>query len=351
MTATARLKQLLFLAAALALVGLGLVAAVSTASPARATDTTPCVPTQDSYTEWAQTGTVVKHDDASPPGTNTDVKEYRGPTETKHVTQAATQGTPAQDTRVWWVFRGQNGETAPAADSALWKAQPNLPADQSQHSYPGENGLGSPYQPGANAGNGDWFRFTGELIPAVEGTPEVSHTDYTWTVWERDFVKGTECPPPADTCPEGTDHAGDPFPVAGDEASCNDADQEICPEGTDHAGDTFPVAGDETSCDDADKPAVCHPVEGNGELGNGWNLIAPAQASSHIDESLFPNGEYWKHETSDGRHDIYSEDGETCPDQTPPPEICPEGTDHAGDPFPVAGDEASCNDADEEICP
>jgi hypothetical protein len=28
------------------------------------------------------------------------------------------------------------------------------------------------------------------------------------------------------------------------------------------------------------------------------------------------------------------------------PEVCPEGTDHAGDPFPVDGDEKSCNDDD-----
>jgi hypothetical protein len=64
MTATARLKQLFFIAAALALVGLGLVAAFAPASPARA-DEPSCVP-KDAYTETinhpAETHTV--HHDA-----------------------------------------------------------------------------------------------------------------------------------------------------------------------------------------------------------------------------------------------------------------------------------------------
>ncbi len=61
-----------------------------------------------------------------------------------------------------------------------------------------------------------------------------------------------------------------------------------------------------------DKPWICHPVEGKGELGNGWNLINPSKASSHIDESAYPDGVYWKHETRDGRHDEYAVDG-SCP--------------------------------------
>src|SRR6478735_2698952 len=62
-----------------------------------------------------------------------------------------------------------------------------------------------------------------------------------------------------------------------------------------------------------EKPPICHPVNGKGELGNGWNLISPDKASSHIDESLYPDGHYWKHESNDGlRHDIYSNNG-VCP--------------------------------------
>lgn len=60
------------------------------------------------------------------------------------------------------------------------------------------------------------------------------------------------------------------------------------------------------------KPWVCHPVEGKGETKTGWVLIRPDRASVHIDESLWPSGRYWKHETRDGRHDVYAVQG-TCP--------------------------------------
>jgi len=60
------------------------------------------------------------------------------------------------------------------------------------------------------------------------------------------------------------------------------------------------------------KPPVCHPVNGNGETGTGWNIIGPDQASSHIDDNLYPDGEYWKHMSNDGRHDVYAENGQ-CP--------------------------------------
>ena len=55
------------------------------------------------------------------------------------------------------------------------------------------------------------------------------------------------------------------------------------------------------------KQSICHPVEGDGELGNGWNLIPPDKASSHIDE----NGNGF-HTRQDGRTDVYAIDG-TCP--------------------------------------
>lgn len=68
-----------------------------------------------------------------------------------------------------------------------------------------------------------------------------------------------------------------------------------------------------TSANAAQGPSVCHPVNGAGELGNGWNLIPPDHASSHIDESLYPDGEYWKHQTKDGRHDVYADAENQCP--------------------------------------
>lgn len=78
-----------------------------------------------------------------------------------------------------------------------------------------------------------------------------------------------------------------------------------------------------------DKPWVCHPVNGKGETGNGWNLIKPSQASSHIDEATGAG----KHVTHDGRTDVYA-NGMTCPTtptEDPEPTNDPEPTD---DPTP-----------------
>lgn len=70
---------------------------------------------------------------------------------------------------------------------------------------------------------------------------------------------------------------------------------------------------------------VCHPVNGAGELGDGWNLIPPDKADSHVDAdllALYEAGDtsivYWKHMTSDGRHDIPAlsddpADADICP--------------------------------------
>lgn len=63
-----------------------------------------------------------------------------------------------------------------------------------------------------------------------------------------------------------------------------------------------------------DKPAICHPVEGNGETGTGWNLISPDEASKHIDEATGAG----LHTRKDGRTDVYAVDG-VCPG-TPDPE-------------------------------
>ena len=77
--------------------------------------------------------------------------------------------------------------------------------------------------------------------------------------------------------------------------------------------------------DDERKPAVCHPVEGRGETGNGWNIISPDKASSHIDEDTGAG----KHTRKDGRTDVYAVDGK-CPG----PEI-PEWFEPTYPPFTV----------------
>ena len=74
MSATSRLKQLLFIVAALALVSLGLVAALSTASPARADE--PCVETQVSYGPWVNEGDQIRTEENNAPGADGDLVRY-----------------------------------------------------------------------------------------------------------------------------------------------------------------------------------------------------------------------------------------------------------------------------------
>jgi hypothetical protein len=64
--------------------------------------------------------------------------------------------------------------------------------------------------------------------------------------------------------------------------------------------------------DPSAKPWICHPVEGAGETGYGWNLIDPSKASSHIDEATGVG----RHTRKDGSTDVYAVwDGTswTCP--------------------------------------
>jgi LPXTG-motif cell wall-anchored protein len=143
--------------------------------------------TDGSYTDWsawAETQSGLLTEPTVP--ANTDTHEYRvtGP-----VSVGNGDGVAASDTRVWWVLRGWDLDGPPASDNIGWKAQPNLPNDNSQHSYPGENGLGNPYQPGENQGNGDWFRFTGTLTVAV---PETFHDEWAVEERTREFVPGSD---------------------------------------------------------------------------------------------------------------------------------------------------------------
>lgn len=66
------------------------------------------------------------------------------------------------------------------------------------------------------------------------------------------------------------------------------------------------------------KAAVCHPVEGKGQTGTGWDIISPDKASSHIDEATGAG----RHTRSDGRTDVYAVNG-LCPGQTPTPTTIP----------------------------
>lgn len=55
------------------------------------------------------------------------------------------------------------------------------------------------------------------------------------------------------------------------------------------------------------KEVICHPVNGKGETGYGWDIIDVDKASSHFDEYGKP-----KHESNDGRTDTYAVGG-LCP--------------------------------------
>ncbi len=54
--------------------------------------------------------------------------------------------------------------------------------------------------------------------------------------------------------------------------------------------------------DPSAKPWICHPVEGAGETGYGWNVIDPSKDSSHIDEATGAG----QHTRKDGSTDVYA---------------------------------------------
>lgn len=64
-----------------------------------------------------------------------------------------------------------------------------------------------------------------------------------------------------------------------------------------------------------DKPWICHPVEGKGESGAGYNVINPNAHSSHINEQSGAG----KHTRKDGRTDTYASGGKDCAQGYPTP--------------------------------
>jgi hypothetical protein len=419
MTATARLKQLLFIAAALALVGLGLVAAVTTASPARATDTTPCVP-KDAYTETvvdeeafdetvidkeAFTETIVDSPAVAGFWANFQPNDQQAtfvgpalyPTDARGSWIQHTDGGPGPDeSGVFaqgspdkggnWFYRQQAvpeqshtvehpAETHVVHHPAVTHTVehpavtcpdpgPDCEADPTAEGCPpvdeGKKVVVCKYV-GTPPGELDHIVIVSEntLNNLVDGNgnPFAGSFPFSWTDAQGQTTNGsiairfaadgeqaqdvalTECPgetPPPEMCPDGTDHAGEPFPVAGDEASCTDKKVVVCkyvgtpPGQLDH----IVIVSENT---------LNNLVDGNGDPFNGTFPFSWTDAQG---------------QTTNGSIAIrYATDGEQakdvalteCPGPTPP-EVCPDGTDHAGEPFPVAGDEASCNDAD-EVCP
>ena len=202
MSATVRLKQLFFIVAALALVSLGLVAALSTASPARADEPT-CVPTQDSYSDWVNEGDQIRTEENNPPGADGDLVRYVfvGETDPEVITPGVAGGhyswnggnrgvgdpptvTPPHDD---WQLN-TDGEPAGHLTAATWSGTPGV----------GLHVLGN------SPSNASWFY-------TVASVPEVTDTDFLWQKQTRTFTEGVDCPPdPGPDCEQDPTAEGCP---------------------------------------------------------------------------------------------------------------------------------------------
>ena len=188
MVATSRLKQLLFIVAALALVSLGLVATISTASPARATDTQPCEP-KDAWTE-----TVVDHEATTRPSST----RRRGPRPSPG--EPGSGRTSRRTTR-----------QATFVGPAIWDTDSRGTWNVHDQSTPGQAGPDGVYASGDPDKGGNWFyrhaghrgrgrRAPGHARPTSSTTPRSATPSST---------RQSRCPDPGpETCPEGTDKAG-----------------------------------------------------------------------------------------------------------------------------------------------
>lgn len=98
-------------------------------------------------------------------------------------------------------------------------------------------------------------------------SPRVWKSDGTWRGTshvagdeKRDYLApggAADCTDPSaegpELCPDGTDFAGDPYPVDGDVSSCDEDEESVlCPEDSDYPGQAYPTEGDETSCYEED---------------------------------------------------------------------------------------------------
>jgi hypothetical protein len=233
MAATVRLKQLLYIAAALALVGLGLVAAVSTASPARATGTQPCTPTEDqvvtewfvtdpgdpwvatgasrvktagtapTYTDWVNDGEQIRTEENNAPGTDGDLVRYLfvGETGPEVITPGVAGGHYSWNGG----NRGVDDPPTVVPPNADW--QKNTDDEPAGH-LNGATWFGTPgvglHVLGNSASNASWFY-------TVLSVPAVTDTDFLWqkqvrtpvpgtdAVIEYEYTKtieGVDCPPP-----------------------------------------------------------------------------------------------------------------------------------------------------------
>ncbi len=304
MSATMRLKQLLFIVAALALVSLGLVAAVSTASPARADDTQTCQPSPE--VNEGPTGFLT----APPDGRAWQIAETR--------TKPGT-GTSATSERINHAWTGGPSATHPV-DSIFW--QPN----QGEHNgAPHDQPDGVPYQVGG--GNSPWFLWKTVTTPGIPAVIE-----HTYTL----HIDAVTCPEPGpETCPEGTDNVGQEIPQG-------QTAEEFCSD---------PVV------EDGKKVVVCKYVGTPPGTPDHIIVVSVNSLDNFPENPVFPLTFGDAQDSiairfAVGNEQPGDEELVNCP-TFQEPEVCPEGTDHAGEEVPEGETEESfCNDEEPPaVCP
>jgi hypothetical protein len=245
------------LSAFVALIGVLLMssgfAVMATAGSASATDKKDeqCVEkpgTEPSYTDWEDKGDLIKTEENSPPGPDTDTVRYifKGQTDPEIVEEAK----PGK----WWNF-------SPNDNNAPFVGPPAFPNDP-RGTWQGPHTEGGPQQdqvgtyPNGNPDKGgNWFH-------REPGKDAVKDVDYLWQKQTRKFIPGTDpvvCPPDEpELCPPDSDFPQ--RPADGSEGPCNEEVNPpvLCPPDSDFPD--RPADGSEGPCnEEVNPPELCPP--------------------------------------------------------------------------------------------
>lgn len=230
--------------------------AIATASRASATDGGgDCVPTEGHYTEWSDSGPVVKvePDVADPVDKEFERWLFLG-TEEEVLDPGHTEEVFDYWQRYSWTGGPHTEDSPPAFPSPDW--QPNVQGDPH-----GVGVEGAYFRSSGNSGRGDWFYL--EAVTKTVTHPPVTQTLRLYQPQTREWVEGKDCPP--EPCPDGeVDYNGEE-PGCGEPPECPDGDfngdqdgcgeppVEECPEGQ---------TGTPPDCETPEEPPVNEcPVE------------------------------------------------------------------------------------------
>lgn len=245
MSATSRLKQLLFIVAGLALVVVGL-SGLTTA--AQADDTQPCVETQDSFTDWVDEGDPIRTEENTAPGADTDLVRYvfLGQTDPEVVTPA-TEGQHYS----WTGGDIPEGQVPPVPPAGSWQANTSQEPHTNNPTVTWLGAVGSGLHFTGTPGNANWFYF-------APGTDAVTDIDYLWQKQVRTFVPGNDCEDEED-CEENPE-----------QEKCDEDDDEKCPENSDkNGGQTIPSG--QTEEEFCNEDPIIDPGEGENPGNNPGN--------------------------------------------------------------------------------